>query len=93
MATYRIPIEGMTCTSCVGHITKAVRRVEGVSAVRVDLRTDSATVSFDPELTSLQSIEAAITTAGYEPGTPEPVTRAVTPPARSGFLARLGLGR
>jgi len=26
----RFPIEGMTCTSCVGHITKAVRRIDGV---------------------------------------------------------------
>ncbi len=89
MERYRIPIQGMTCASCVARITKAVRRVDGVAAVRVDLGTDSATGSFDPTRTSLPAIALAIAAAGYEPGSPEPATE----PERVGFLARLGLGR
>ena len=64
-ATYRIPVDGMTCTSCVGRITRALRNLVGVESVRVDLATDSATVSFDPDRTSLAAIAAAVDAAGY----------------------------
>lgn len=85
----RFPIEGMTCTSCVGHITKAVRRIDGVESVRVDLASDSAIVGFDPARTSLAAIGGAISAAGYEPQ----VERAepCVPEERRGVLARLGL--
>lgn len=89
--TYRIPIEGMTCSSCVAHITKAVRKVPGVERVRVDLATESATITLDPGRTSIREIGAAISMAGYEPG----IDDAVPEPdvARPGILARLGLVR
>ena len=65
MERYRIPIEGMTCTSCVARITKAVRRVDGVASVRVDLASDSAVVGLDPARASLARVGAAIQQAGY----------------------------
>ena len=64
-ATYRIPVDGMTCTSSVDRITRALRNLVGVESVRVDLATDSATVSFDPDRTSLAAIAAAVDAAGY----------------------------
>ena len=64
-ATYRIPVDGMTCTSCIGRITRALRNLVGVESVRVDPATDSATVSFDPDRTSLAAIAAAVEAAGY----------------------------
>ena len=85
----RIPIEGMTCQSCVSRITRKVRGVPGVESVRVDLGDETASVAFDPGVTSLAAIGAAIEAAGYvarldaaEPFTPGP---------QRGFLARLGL--
>ncbi len=89
----RIPIEGMTCTSCVARITKAVRPLAGVEAVRVELTTDSASVAFDPTLTSLAVIGAAIEKAGYAPRLDgaEPISETAFGQPK-GLLGRFGLG-
>ena len=86
----RFPIEGMTCTSCVSRITRTVRKLEGVEAVKVDLGSDSARVAFDPTRTSLPAIAEAVRRAGYE----VQVERAEPsiPMARRGLLSRLGIG-
>ena len=85
----RFPIDGMTCTSCVAHITKAVRKVAGVESVKVDLGTDSAAIAFDPGQTSLTTIAMAIRGAGYEPHVDQ--AEAYVPVERRGWLARLGV--
>jgi Cu+-exporting ATPase len=87
----RIPVEGMTCTSCVSRITRTLRKVDGVESVKVDLGSDSAIVGFDVERTSLEVIGGAIRAAGYEARveTAEPFT----PAAHRGLLSRLGLSR
>ncbi len=85
----RFPIDGMTCTSCVAHITKAVRKVPGVESVKVDLGSDSAAVAFDPAQTSLTAIDRAIREAGYDPHV-ERAEAYVDVPRRS-LLSRLGL--
>jgi copper ion binding protein len=85
----RIPIEGMTCTSCVSRITRAVRKTDGIDSVKVDLGSESAIVGFDDSRTSLAAIGLAIHDAGYqarlEAATP------FVPEAHRGLLARLGL--
>jgi Cu+-exporting ATPase len=85
----RFPIEGMTCTSCVSHITKAIRKIEGIETVKVDLGSDSATVRFDSAETSLVAIAEAIRKAGYEPRVEQ--AEPFVPVARRGVLGRLGL--
>jgi copper ion binding protein len=85
----RLPIEGMTCTSCVAHITKAVRKIEGVETVKVDLGSESAILGFDSARTSLTAIGEAIREAGYEPRVEEAAP--FIPRVRRGLLARLGL--
>ena len=87
----RLPIEGMTCTSCVSRITRAVRKVKGVEAVNVNLGSDSAEVAFDPSRTSLSSIADAVRRAGYE----SQLERAepFIPIVRRGLLSRLGISR
>ena len=37
------PVEGMTCASCVGRITRFLEKVDGVEAANVNLATESAT--------------------------------------------------
>ncbi len=76
---YRFPVEGMTCTSCVARITRAVRQVDGVEAVRVDLASDSATIVFDPARTSLVSVEDAVRHVGYHARMADAVPSAQAP--------------
>ncbi|MGQ7828805.1 heavy metal translocating P-type ATPase [Altererythrobacter sp. Z27] len=62
-----IPVEGMTCASCVAHVEKAVRAVPGVTGASVNLATEKASVSFNQKQATLEDIERAIRKAGYEP--------------------------
>ncbi|MBV1838492.1 heavy metal translocating P-type ATPase [Acetobacter estunensis] len=59
-----LPIEGMTCASCVGRVEKVLRRVEGVKDVSVNLATESADVTADASVTR-PALVRAITAAGY----------------------------
>lgn len=85
----RFPIEGMLCTSCVSRITRALRRLEGVESVKVDLGSDSATVAFDPARTSLVTIGAAVGRAGYSATIEGAVP--LTPTERRGGTAVAGV--
>ncbi len=44
--TLALPIDGMTCASCVGRVERALRLVPGVAEVSVNLATESALVRF-----------------------------------------------
>ena len=62
-----MPIEGMTCASCVARIEKVVGRLDGVAEVSVNLATEKADVTYAPEKIRLSAIKKAITGAGYTP--------------------------
>ena len=68
-----IPIEGMTCASCVGHVEGALKRVPGVSAVTVNLGTEKAAVELaSPEPSqqpSMEDLAPAGSQAGYKVAT------------------------
>jgi P-type Cu+ transporter len=86
----RLPVEGMTCSSCVNRITRTVQKVVGVESVRVSLRDETVTVRRDPALVSNAALAQAVEAAGYraDPDRAEPATAEVS----RGLLARL-LGR
>ncbi|MBL0402816.1 copper-translocating P-type ATPase [Microvirga aerilata] len=62
-----IPVQGMSCASCVGRVEKAIRSVEGVTAANVNLATERAHVSFAPAEANAVAVAEAIRAAGYEP--------------------------
>jgi Cu+-exporting ATPase len=62
-----IPVQGMSCASCVGRVEKAIRSVEGVTTANVNLATERAHVSFAPDKADPRAVAEAIRTAGYEP--------------------------
>jgi P-type Cu+ transporter len=84
--TIRFPIDGMTCPSCVGRITRALRKVDGVEQVRVDLVQETATVRRDAAVASDSALAKAIAGAGYEANLGSAV--AVSGDERPGFAAR-----
>jgi Cu+-exporting ATPase len=86
----RFPVRGMTCGSCVNRIVRAIRKVDGVTRVTVDLRHETATVRRKPALVSDAALAAAVVAAGYDPDIDSSVILAAAPD-RS-FLDRL-LGR
>ena len=61
-----ISVPSIVCGSCVKKVTKALQKVDGVSDVKVDLDTKTATVKFDNTKTTISDLENAITAAGYD---------------------------
>jgi P-type Cu+ transporter len=61
-----LPVRGMHCAACVAKVEGALTRVPGVDAAAVNLATEQATVTFDPDLASVDALQAAVASAGYE---------------------------
>ena len=57
-------IEGMMCMHCVRHVTNALKSVDGVTDINVDLEANKATVTADND--KIQPMVDAIVEAGYE---------------------------
>lgn len=61
---FELPIEGMSCASCVSHVEKALSKVLGVQQVSVNLATEMASVSSD-QATAFSTLITAVEKAGY----------------------------
>lgn len=59
-----LPIEGMTCASCVSRVEKALAKVPGVQSASVNLATESANVAASSEV-DLATLRGAVEKAGY----------------------------
>jgi Cu+-exporting ATPase len=66
-----LPIQGMSCASCVAHVEKALRGVPGVTDVVVNLATNKASLSFDPTQATLADLTRAVDGVGYAVPTAE----------------------
>lgn len=64
MEQLTLMIDGMTCGHCVAQVAKALQEVEGVKVEQVKLGT--ASVSFNPDSASPESITRAVEDQGYE---------------------------
>jgi Cu+-exporting ATPase len=62
---WRLPVEGMTCASCVRRVENALAKVPGVSEVAVNLATELATLQADSPA-ALSAAAQAVADAGYE---------------------------
>jgi Cu+-exporting ATPase len=60
-----IPIEGMHCASCVLRVENSLKKVPGVESAAVNLAIEQATVAFDPQSCTLDSLYQAVEDAGY----------------------------
>jgi copper ion binding protein len=65
--TKDIEIDGMTCDNCVRTIEKALGKVDGVRAVRVDRHNRRATVTFDTTKTNIPALHDILLSHGYHP--------------------------
>ena len=67
LVEWAIPVEGMTCASCVGRVQKALAVVAGVEDASVNLATEVASVKAQPTV-GLQQLKNAVEKAGYSVG-------------------------
>ncbi len=64
-AKINLPIEGMTCASCVARVEKGLTDVDGVSKVAVNLTTKRGTIEYNPETADPKQLITAVQDSGY----------------------------
>ncbi len=60
-----LKIEGMSCMHCVGAVTKALNAIDGVSNVKVDLESKTASVEIDAGVED-KTLQVAVEEAGFQ---------------------------
>jgi copper ion binding protein len=61
----QINIEGMSCGHCVKHVEEALKEINGVTSVSVDLENKNAVIELSTEVADSQ-LKNAIEEAGYD---------------------------
>jgi Cu+-exporting ATPase len=61
-----LPIQGMTCASCVNKVEKALNSVKGVVQAGVNFATERASVEYIPEEVSIRNLKKVIEATGYQ---------------------------
>src|SRR4029077_12582258 len=62
----QLPIEGMTCASCVNRIERFLKQTPGVEDAAVNLATEIATIHYLPDPSRRAELVGAIEAAGYD---------------------------
>ncbi|MBE0598108.1 MAG: cation-translocating P-type ATPase, partial [Desulfuromonadales bacterium] len=71
MKVITLPIRGLDCAECAGHVKQALESVPGVAEVDVLLSSQKTRIRFDPAQTGLPAIRRAVELAGYSLELPE----------------------
>src|SRR3982750_2668163 len=66
VAEVSMPIEGMTCASCVNRIERFLRQTPGVESASVNLATEMATIHYLPDIAGRAALVGAVEAAGYD---------------------------
>lgn len=61
-----LPLQGMTCASCVNKVEKALNSVKGVVQASVNFASERASVEYIPEMVSIRELKKAVEEAGYQ---------------------------
>lgn len=64
-------VTGMTCAACSTHVDNAVKKLDGVKKVNVNLLTNSMSVELDETKISTKQIMDAVSQAGYQASLPQ----------------------
>jgi Cu+-exporting ATPase len=63
---HSIVLAGMTCAACARTIERALQKVDGVSQASVNFATSQAAVQFNPSVTDVPHLVAAVRDVGYD---------------------------
>ena len=61
----KFDVTGMTCSACSAHVEKAVRKLEGIETVSVNLLQNSMVVEYDENACNTEDIIQAVKSGGY----------------------------
>ena len=61
-----LKIEGMHCAACSSRVEKALNNSEGIKEANVNLSTEKAYITFDPEIADRNDLIDAVKESGYE---------------------------
>ena len=61
-----LPVQGMTCASCVNRVEKALKSSKGVVNVNVNFATQRASVEYLPGEVTIRDLKRTVQEAGYE---------------------------
>ncbi|MBW2071957.1 MAG: copper-translocating P-type ATPase [Deltaproteobacteria bacterium] len=67
--TVTLPLTGMTCVNCALNIERLLRKLEGVTAVKVNFAAEDATVTYEKSIVRLEQIVQKIRDTGYDVAT------------------------
>ena len=65
LTTISLPVDGMTCVSCVGRVERAFAKAPGIAEAQVNLANERAEVRFDPLSLRLEDLAAIVRRAGF----------------------------
>ena len=60
-----LPVTGMTCASCASRIERGLKKVGGVESAQVNLASEQATITYDPQQVQPHDLVAAVERTGY----------------------------
>ena len=60
-----LAVRGMICASCSGSVEQALRKLDGVVEVKVDMRKDAVLVRYDEKKVTQRKMLEALVRAGY----------------------------
>jgi copper chaperone len=66
MKTEILNVSGMTCGGCTSKVTRALSSLPGVSKVDVSLAKNTAEITFDEGMTSVDGMRGALRSAGFD---------------------------
>jgi P-type Cu+ transporter len=61
-----LKVGGMTCATCEKTVTDALKHLDGIVNVAVNLATEKVSVTYNPRMTTLADMKKAIEDAGYQ---------------------------
>ncbi len=72
--TITLPVSGMSCAACQARVQGVLETAPGVEHAGVNLLLNSATITFDPEVTSPARLVETVRATGYGSELPTPAT-------------------
>lgn len=66
MKNYKLPVEGMTCASCVARVEKVIKKFEGIENVTANFATESVSFDIPDNNVDLEEIAKTMEEYGYK---------------------------